>query len=116
MLETFGEELEVAKAAYAADPRTVWTVVDSDDGDGLVVVPGWHHVNRQGYIVCETPFGDEHIEVVDDPQAWIESLSRSLDADEIRSAYRISPELIDALDDFVQRARSNRARGQRHGS
>jgi hypothetical protein len=45
----------------------VWTVKDSDDGDGTVIVPGMHYVNRLLYVVTENsaPEGQE-IEVTDD--------------------------------------------------
>lgn len=40
---------------------------DSDDGDGTVIVPGMHYVNRLLYVVTENsaPEGQE-IEVTDD--------------------------------------------------
>jgi len=47
LFETYGEEL-----AYVLrqDPRTVWTLVDGDDG-GQCLVSGFHFVNRIGYLV-----------------------------------------------------------------
>ena len=44
----------------------VWTVLDGDEGD-LVLVSGWHYVNRFGYIICDEPVPDMVvIEVNDD--------------------------------------------------
>jgi len=36
------------------DPRTVWTLLDSDDGD-MFVVNGLHLVNRVGYLLSTIP-------------------------------------------------------------
>jgi hypothetical protein len=47
MFETYGEELEFL-SNYV--PSCIWTLVEDDDGD-IVVVSGWHFVNRLGYIV-----------------------------------------------------------------
>lgn len=49
------------------DPRTVWTVLDGDDGD-LYVASGYHFVNRIGYLVSTVPipegtFIQVHIEM-----------------------------------------------------
>lgn len=40
-----------------ANYRHVWTVVEGDNGT-LYACPGFHTVNRLGYLVCELPFGD----------------------------------------------------------
>ena len=39
-----------------ANPRHFWTVVESDGGL-LYVLPGWHCVNRIGYVHCEHAWG-----------------------------------------------------------
>lgn len=39
----------------------VWTLIDGDEGDALL--PGFHIVNRIGYIVTEHPWEHELIEV-----------------------------------------------------
>src|SRR5579871_4995271 len=51
LFETYGEELEFVRRQ---DPRTVWTLVDGDDGDQYVV-SGFHFVNRIGYLVSTVP-------------------------------------------------------------
>jgi len=47
LFETFGEELAFVRRQ---DPRTIWTLIDGEDGD-LYVVSGFHFVNRIGYVV-----------------------------------------------------------------
>lgn len=52
LYETFGPELDYVRTQ---SPNTVWTVVDGDDGQ-LVIVSGFHFVNRIGYLVTSYPF------------------------------------------------------------
>ena len=60
LFETYGEEVAFVGTQ---DPRTVWTLIDGDDG-GLWVVSGMHFVNRIGYLVSTIPVrGDDLIEV-----------------------------------------------------
>jgi len=56
MFETFGHELD---AVRAADPACVWTLVSSDDDDGLYLLSGFHFVNRLGYLIIERPWAGE---------------------------------------------------------
>jgi hypothetical protein len=51
LFETYGPELEFVRSQ---DDRTVWTLVDGDDGD-LYVVSGYHFVNRIGYLISTVP-------------------------------------------------------------
>jgi hypothetical protein len=51
LFETYGEELAFVRQQ---DPRTVWTLVDGDEGDQYVV-SGFHFVNRIGYLVSTVP-------------------------------------------------------------
>lgn len=44
-----------------APQRYVWTVVDGDDGR-TYVIPGWHHVNRIGYVLCWRQWSDVEYE------------------------------------------------------
>ena len=46
-----------------ADYRYWWTVVDG--GDKLYVGPGFHFVNRIGYIQCEKPWSDDDLKQPD---------------------------------------------------
>ena len=52
LFETYGEELAFVRDQ---DPRTVWTLIDGDDGDQYVL-SGFHLVNRIGYLVSTVPF------------------------------------------------------------
>ena len=36
--------------------RYIWTMVDGDN-DTVVLINGFHSVNRLGYVVCQTPWG-----------------------------------------------------------
>lgn len=51
LFETYGEELDFVRQH---DPRTVWTLIDGEDGD-LYVISGCHFVNRIGYLVSTVP-------------------------------------------------------------
>lgn len=55
LFETYGEELDFVRLQ---DPRTVWTLIDGEDGD-LYVISGCHFVNRIGYLVSTVPVPDE---------------------------------------------------------
>ena len=55
LFETYGEELEFVRQQ---DPRTVWTLVDGDDGDQYLT-NGFHFVNRIGYLVSTVPVPEE---------------------------------------------------------
>jgi hypothetical protein len=62
--ETYGPELEYVQ--QLAPTGRVWTVVDSEDGDGTVIVSGMHFVNRLLFIVTEHPVPEgQNIEVID---------------------------------------------------
>jgi hypothetical protein len=51
LFETYGAELEFVRQQ---DPRTIWTLVDGDDGD-LYLTSGYHLVNRIGYLISTMP-------------------------------------------------------------
>jgi hypothetical protein len=51
LFETFGEELVFVQQQ---DIRSVWTLLDGDEGD-LYVASGFHFVNRLGYLVSRDP-------------------------------------------------------------
>jgi hypothetical protein len=44
--------------------NTIWTIVESDDGESQVAARGIHHVNRLGFVVTTRPW-DENT-----PDAW----------------------------------------------
>jgi hypothetical protein len=51
LFDTYGDELDFVRQQ---DPRTVWTLVDGDDGDHYVL-SGFHIVNRIGYLLTTAP-------------------------------------------------------------
>ena len=51
LFETYGEQLAFVRRQ---NPRTVWTLVDGDDGNQLLA-SGDHLVNRVGYLVSAVP-------------------------------------------------------------
>lgn len=58
MFETYGEEKEfVAKQHH----KKIWTIVDAE-GE-LVIIAGWHFVNRMGYLITEKEWDNEDDEV-----------------------------------------------------
>ena len=59
MFETYGEELQELKNH---DIQYIWTIVDSDAG--LIIITGYHYVDRYGYFITENKWEDENIEVV----------------------------------------------------
>lgn len=65
MFETYGEEDDYVRKVHENSPNTVWTQVSDDDGE-LIVVNGWHYVNRMGHLITAVPFADGDEFVVDD--------------------------------------------------
>lgn len=57
--ETFGSDLE---AVQAADPMTVWTIVEGDETENQYLLPGFHFVNRIGYVLSEKPITKEELD------------------------------------------------------
>jgi hypothetical protein len=62
MYETFGEDLECVKQT---DNKYIWTIVDGDDED-LIIMAGFHFVNRFGYLITNEPWEDEYEQYVCD--------------------------------------------------
>lgn len=54
MFDTYGQEHEHVLYMRDFEPRKVWTVVEGCNGD-LIVIDGYHHVNRIGYLITEVP-------------------------------------------------------------
>ena len=48
------------------DKHFVWTVVDGEN-DKLIILPGFHYVNRLGYYATDNPWEDKdkNMEVID---------------------------------------------------
>jgi hypothetical protein len=55
LFETYDEELAFVRSQ---DARTIWTLVDGDDGSQYVI-SGYHVVNRIGYLISTIPFPDD---------------------------------------------------------
>lgn len=51
----------VSEVPKGTDNNYVWTVLDVD-GKRLIV-EGWHYVNRDGYIISQTPHNGQSFEV-----------------------------------------------------
>lgn len=55
MYETYGEEYEmVQKHIKEKGNEYCWTVVDANGK--LYLIPGWHYINRLGYLLSTIPF------------------------------------------------------------
>jgi hypothetical protein len=54
LFETFGQDLDFVRSQH---PRTIWTLIDGDDGRQYVI-NGYHLVNRIGYLISTVPFPD----------------------------------------------------------
>ncbi len=54
MFETYGQEVEFVQKQ---DPRYVWTYVQGDLS--MLLVSGYHYVNRLGYYVTEVPWDED---------------------------------------------------------
>jgi len=52
LFNIYGPEQDFVRSQ---DPRTVWTLVDGDDGNQYVI-SGYHLVNRIGYLISTIPF------------------------------------------------------------
>lgn len=66
MFETFGEELAyiVSLSNNEESKKFVWTIIDSENEETWII-PGYHYVNRYGYLVTEKPWESEDIQVND---------------------------------------------------
>lgn len=56
-----GVDLE---AVHLADPDKVWTLIESDGV--AMIVNGYHHVNREGYLITEMGCHDKDLEILID--------------------------------------------------
>ena len=98
--ETYGPELEAVKAAYAKNPGTVWTVVDSDGTS--YVTDGYQHVNRMFYFITrkaaekgrfyEIPYGHDE----SDLKFEVSVLDRATGQEEVLDT-RYGPSMEDVL-------------------
>ncbi len=54
LFETYGRELAYVRTQ---DPRTVWTIIEGDDG--LAIESGMHFVNRLGFLITARAIEDQ---------------------------------------------------------
>jgi len=57
MFETYGEEYDYVAAIGHREPNRIWTYMDDDNGD-TVIINAWSFVNRIGYLITEKPYDD----------------------------------------------------------
>jgi hypothetical protein len=64
LYETFGLEIEhVLNVGNKNEFKTIWTVIHSDgSSNAWFIVPGYHLVNRIGYLITEEEWADIHEE------------------------------------------------------
>lgn len=55
LFETYGNDLEKILDQVAIDADTVWTYMDCDESDDMMIVPGYCRVNALGYFMTEIP-------------------------------------------------------------
>lgn len=58
VMETYGDDLEAVVAQHEKNPKTVWTIVETDD-DEMVIIAGYHYVNRFLYFVSNEEWEDD---------------------------------------------------------
>jgi len=64
LFETYGEQLEYVRKQ---DSNYIWTIIEADTPDAdLVIISGYHLVNRFGYILTHKPHNGEQITVFDE--------------------------------------------------
>ena len=57
MFETYDHEYDHVAAVGAENPNKIWTLVDAEDGE-TIIINGWAFVNRIGYFITEVPYDD----------------------------------------------------------
>jgi hypothetical protein len=57
MFETYTEEYDYVASIGQKEPNRIWTLVDGEDGDTLII-NRWAFVNRIGYFITEKPYDD----------------------------------------------------------
>jgi hypothetical protein len=57
MFETYTEEYDYVASIGQKQPNRIWTLVDGEDGNTLII-NRWAFVNRIGYFITEKPYDD----------------------------------------------------------
>ena len=72
MYETYGEDIKyVVNIANSDKNQHVWTIVDCEDEESWIF-PGYHYVNRIGYIITTIPWVSEDLQVNDNEMCTVE--------------------------------------------
>lgn len=74
MFETYGPERDAVKSHAI---NKIWTFIECDGV--MLISPGYHLVNRQGYFVTEVPWTDVNLEI----ELWNDS---DLESEEVANA------------------------------
>lgn len=61
MFETYGVELAHIREQ---DNKNIWTIINCENEESWII-PGYHIVDRFGYLLCEIPWKSEDIQVND---------------------------------------------------
>lgn len=62
VFETYGQNLSLVLDANKRDHRTVWTIVEGDDGEEYVC-DGFHYVNRIGYLITTKTYEGDGLSI-----------------------------------------------------
>lgn len=62
MMETFSPHIERVLEVSKSAPKTVWTIMDSEDDDIMVICAGYHHVGRVSYFISNEEWKEENEE------------------------------------------------------
>jgi len=57
-METFSPHVDRVLEQNKKNPKTVWTVVEDDEGE-LIIIAGFHYVNRMLYFISEEEWKTE---------------------------------------------------------
>jgi hypothetical protein len=63
MFETYGKEDKFVRSFFHT-PDMIWTVLNEPGKREEYIVPGYHTVNRMGYILTVNPWTDEDLWVL----------------------------------------------------
>jgi hypothetical protein len=65
LYETYGEERDFVNEAVInpMKKKHLWTIVESDDGDTLLYMSGYHIVNRIGFFFTQEEVTEDHLTV-----------------------------------------------------
>lgn len=88
LFETYGDDL---KKVQAVDPSTVWTVIETEN-ENQYLRPGFHVVDRIGYVLSENPITQEELNSGEwDPVLWLDRAEFDLDGSDDDDLDETSP-------------------------